>query len=133
MHRPREEVGVLTQHVGHHEGGQLRVGVGVEQAIVWQGVEGVPRLVLHEVQQRRVSVVGGCNWGDLVVFVPGPSSPTTAAASALTGVALEMQGKTENVLVDVKVNLGMVSICLLKNKDGDTIHRARILKHNHIL
>lgn len=35
-------MGVLTQHVGHHEGGQLRVGVGVEQAIVRQGVEGVP-------------------------------------------------------------------------------------------
>lgn len=41
VHRPREEVGFLTQHVGHHEGGQLGVGVGVEQAVVRQGVEGV--------------------------------------------------------------------------------------------
>lgn len=96
MHRPREEVGVLTQHVGHPEGGQLRVGVGVEQAVVGQGVEGVTGLVLHEVQQGRVGVVGGRDRRDLVVFVPrSPSSsaaattPTSAAAAAaLTGVAL---------------------------------------------
>lgn len=95
MHRPCEEVGVLTQHVGHPEGGQLRVGVGVEQAVVGQGVEGVTGLVLHEVQQGRVGVVGGRDRRDLVVFVPrSPSSATaaasssTAAAAALTGVAL---------------------------------------------
>lgn len=35
-------MGVLTQHVRHHEGRQLRVGVGVKQAVVGQGVEGVP-------------------------------------------------------------------------------------------
>lgn len=93
MHRPREEVGVLTQHVGHHEGGQLGVGVGVEQAVVRQRVEGVTRLVLHEVQQRRVGVVGGCDGGDLVVFIPCSSS---AAASALTGVALERRRKERN-------------------------------------
>ena len=89
MHRPREEVGVLTQHVGHHEGGQLGVGVGVEQAVVRHGVEGVAGLVLHEVQQRGVGMVGGCDGGDLVVFIPS----TSATASALTGVALEWQRK----------------------------------------
>lgn len=82
---------VLTQHVGHHEGGQLRVGVGVEQPVVWQRVEGVARLVLHEVQQGGVGVVGGRDGWDLVVFVPCSSS-SAAAASALTGVILQRRG-----------------------------------------
>lgn len=87
-------MGVLTQHVGHPEGGQLRVGVGVEQAIVRQGVEGVTRLVLHEVQQGRVGVVGGRDGGDLVVLIPrstaasSSAATSSAAAPALTGVAL---------------------------------------------
>lgn len=80
-------MGVLTQHVGHHEGGQLWVGVGVKQPVVWQCVEGVTRLVLHEVQQGGVSVVGGRDGWNLVVFVPCSSS-SAAAASALTGVIL---------------------------------------------
>lgn len=88
-------MGVLTQHVGHHEGGQLRVGVGVEQPVVWQRVEGVTRLVLHEVQQGGVGVVGGRDGRDLVVLVPCSSS---AAASALTGITLQKRGgkKTPN-------------------------------------
>lgn len=85
-------MGVLTQHVGHHEGGQLWVGVGVEQPVVWQRVEGVTRLVLHEVQQGGVGVVGGRDGRDLVVFVPGSSSSATTAASALTGVTLQTRG-----------------------------------------
>lgn len=93
----------MAQHVGHPEGGQLRVGVGVEQAVVWQGVEGVARLVLHEVQQGRVGVVGGRDRGDLVVFIPSSaasssassaaSSSSAAAAPALTGVALGREEK----------------------------------------
>lgn len=35
------QVAVLGQHIGHHEGRQLRVGVGVEQAVVGQRVKGV--------------------------------------------------------------------------------------------
>lgn len=87
-------MGVLTQHVGHHEGGQLWVGVGVKQPVVWQRVEGVTRLVLHEVQQGRVGVVRGRDGRDLVVLVPCSSSSSSAAtaASALTGVILQ---KTE--------------------------------------
>lgn len=107
MHGPCEEVAVLTQHVGHPEGGQLRVRVGVEQAVVRQGVEGVTCLVLHEVQQGRVSVVGGRDGGDLVVFIPcsaaSSSSATSsaAAAPALTGVALGKEEKDQNhCLVD---------------------------------
>lgn len=88
-------MGVLTQHVGHHKGGQLGVGIGVEQAIVRQGVEGVTCLMLHEVQQRRVGMVGGCDGGDLVVFIPR-SSPSTTAASALIGVALEKKEGGKN-------------------------------------
>lgn len=87
-------MGVLTQHVGHHEGGQLRVGVGVEQPVVGQRVEGVARLVLHEVQQGGVGVIGGRDGGDLVIFVPCSSS--AAAASALTGVALGRKEKEKN-------------------------------------
>lgn len=94
MHRPRQEVSFLTQHVGHHECGQLGVGVGVEQAIVWQGVKGVTWLVLHEVEQRRVGVVRRCDGGDLVVLIPSSSSSATTAASALTGVALKKQKKS---------------------------------------
>ena len=86
-------MGVLTQHVGHHEGGQLRVGVGVEQAVVRQGVEGVTRIVLHEVQQRRVRVVRGGDGRNLVVLVAWSSS----AASALTGVALERRRKERHI------------------------------------
>ena len=91
VHRPWEEVGVLTQHIGHHEGGQLGVGIGVEQAVVRQGMEGVTWLVLHEVQQRWVSVVWGCDGRNLIVFIPcssSSSSTTTTAASTLTGVTL---------------------------------------------
>lgn len=89
-------MGVLTQHVGHHEGGQLRVGVGVKQPVVGQRVEGVPRLVLHEVQQGGVGVIGGRDGGDLVIFVPCSSSAAAAAASALTGVALGRKEKEKN-------------------------------------
>lgn len=99
MHRPREEVGILTQHVGHHKGGQLGVGVGVEQAVVRQGMERVTRLVLHEVQQRRVGVVRGCDGWNLIVFVPRSSPAATTAASALTRVALERQRKDRNPLL----------------------------------
>lgn len=98
VHGSWEEVCVLTQHVGHHEGGQLRVGVGVEQAVVRQGVERVARLVLHEVQQGGVGVVGGRDGGDLVVFVP--CSSTAAVASALTGVVLEKQMEEEGGAIE---------------------------------
>jgi len=87
VHGPGEQVSVLAQHVGHHEGGQLRVGVGVEQAVVLQGVEGVARLMLHQVQQGGVGVVGGRDGRDLVVLVPG----RPAAASALAGVVLHRE------------------------------------------
>lgn len=107
-------MGVLTQHVGHHEGGQLGVGVGVEQAIVRQGVEGVTCLVLHEVQQRRVGMVGGCDGGDLVVFIPC-SSPSAAVASALTGVALEnKEGGKKNL--HFKFAIGQFVPGIFKNK-----------------
>lgn len=108
MHGPCEEVAVLTQHVGHPEGGKLRVRVGVEQAVVRQRVEGVTRLVLHEVQQGRVGVVGRCDGGDLVVFIPcctaaASSSPSSssatssaAAAPALAGVALGKEEKDQS-------------------------------------
>lgn len=90
MHRPREKVAVLTQHVGHHEGRQLGIGVGVEQAVVRQRVEGVARLMIREVKQRRVNVVWRRDGGNLVVFIPCASSTTTTiASSTLTGVALK--------------------------------------------
>lgn len=92
MHRPREEVSVLTQHVGHHEGRQLGVGVGVEQTIVRQGMEGVAGLVLHEVQQRGVGMVWGCDGRNLIVFVPS-SSTATVTPSSLTGEALKEEKK----------------------------------------
>lgn len=94
-------MGVLTQHVGHHECGQLRVGVGVEQAVVRQGMEGVTRLVLHEVQQRWVGVVRWCDGRNLIVFITSSSTTTTIAASALTGVALERQRKIRNQLYEL--------------------------------
>lgn len=107
-------MGVLTQHVGHHESGQLGVGVGVEQAIVRQGVEGVACLVLHEVQQRRVGMVGGCDGGDLVVFIPCSSSST--AASALTGVALKRKRKKKKLISNLQVD-NLFPVYLKKNKN----------------
>lgn len=90
-------MGVLTQHVGHHKGGQLWVGVGIKQPVVWQRVEGVTRFVLHEVQQGGVGVVRGRDGRDLVVFVPCSSaSSSSATASALTGVILQ-EGKEQRL------------------------------------
>ena len=68
---------VLGQHVGHHEGGQLRVGVGVDQAVVWQGVAEVTRLVVHQMEEGGLRVVGRGDGRDLVVLVA--SSISTAA------------------------------------------------------
>lgn len=89
MHRPREEVSVLTQHIGHHESRQLRIGVGVKQTIVRQRMEGITGLVLHEVQQRGVGMVWGCDGRNLIVFVPSSSSTATITPSSLTGEALK--------------------------------------------
>lgn len=68
-----EEVPVLTQHVGHHDGRQVHVlvGVGWDQAVgreaVAQGV--VSSFVVHQVQEGRVREIGRCYGRDLVVLV----------------------------------------------------------------
>lgn len=97
------EVTVLCQHVGHHEWGQLWVGVRVDESIVWQGVaEEACGVVLHQVKQRRLGVVRWSDRGDLVVFVPSSVSAggsTTSASSpattSLTCVALSGRKKTK--------------------------------------
>lgn len=68
-----QEVPVLAQHVGDHDGWQVHVLVGVcrDQAVgreaVAQGV--VSSFVLHQVQQGRVGEVGRRDGRDLVVLV----------------------------------------------------------------
>ena len=100
-HLAGDKVAVLCQHVRHHECGQLRVGIRVDEPIVWQRVAEVAcRVVLHQVKKRRLGVVRRSDGGDLVVFVPGSIPAARAAASAssptaagLTCVAL--RGKTQ--------------------------------------
>lgn len=95
-HLAGDQVTVLRQHVGHHECGQLRVGVRVDEAVVRQRVAEVASgVVLHQVQEGGLGVV---RWGDrwdLVVLVPGSAPAATPAAtssaattSTLTCVAL---------------------------------------------
>lgn len=85
---------LLRQHVGHHERGQLRVRVRVDEPVVWQRVAEVARgVVLHQVKRRGLGVVGWGDRGDLVVLVPGSASACRAAApspaaSSLACVAL---------------------------------------------
>lgn len=121
MHRPREEVAVLAKHVGHHEcGGQLGVGVGVEQAVVGQRVEGVAGLVLHEVQQGGVGVVWGRDGGDLIVLVARPASSSAVTASALTGVVLKTgREKDREFFLNETGGRCLVS---LKKLDGQQLH-----------
>lgn len=91
-------MGLLRQHVGHHERGQLRVRVWVDEPIVWQRVAEVARgVVLHQVKRRGLGVVGRGDGGDLVVLVPGSGPPSRAAApspaaSGLACVALRVKG-----------------------------------------
>lgn len=90
---------VLRQHVGHHERGQLRVRVRVDEPVVWQRVAEVTRgVVLHQVERRGLGVVGWGDGGDFVVFIPGTVSScrATAPSSAtpsLACVALERGGR----------------------------------------
>lgn len=86
-HLAGDEVAVLRQHVRHHECGQLRVGIRVDEPIVWQRVAEVAcRVVLHQVKKRRLGVVRWSDGGDLVVLVPG-SVPTGRAATSASSPA----------------------------------------------
>lgn len=92
-HLAGDEVAVLCQHVGHHQRGQLRVRIRVDEPIVWQRVAEVAcGVVLHQVEKRRLGVVRWSDGGDFVVFVPSSISTGTSAAAAastaLTCVAL---------------------------------------------
>ena len=96
---------VLGQHVGHHEGGQLRVGVRVDEPVVGQRVAEVPGgVVLHQVEEGGLWVVGWSDWRDFVVLVASgiPAGvPGTATAAALTRVALgERQGQGREIMSD---------------------------------
>lgn len=89
-HLVGDEVALLRQHVGHHERGQLRVRVRVDEPVVWQRVAEVARgVVLHQVERGGLGVVGWGDGGDFVVLVPGPVTPCRAAApsSAAPGLA----------------------------------------------
>lgn len=102
-HLVGDEVALLRQHVGHHERGQLRVRVRVDEPVVWQRVAEVARgVVLHQVKRRGLGVVGRGDGGDLVVLVPGSASTCRAAApspaaSGLACVALGGGGQGEKV------------------------------------
>lgn len=95
-HLVGDEVALLRQHVGHHERGQLRVRVRVDEPVVWQRVAEVARgIVLHQVKRRGLGVVGRGDGGDLVVLVPG-SAPTCRAAApspAASGLACVALGR----------------------------------------
>lgn len=86
---------VLRQHVRHHECGQLRVRVRVDEPIVRQRVAEVAcGVVLHQVKKRRLRVVRWGDGGDLVVFISvstarASTSTSSPATSGLTCVALE--------------------------------------------
>lgn len=85
MHLAGDEVAVLRQHVGHHECGQLWVGVRVDEAVVRQRVAEVAGgVVLHQVQEGGLGVVWRSDGWDLVVLVPGsaPAAAPTATAAA---------------------------------------------------
>lgn len=89
-HLVGDEVALLRQHVGHHERGQLRVRVRVDEPVVWQRVAEVARgVVLHQVERGGLGVVGWGDGGDFVVLVPGSVTPCRAAApsSAAPGLA----------------------------------------------
>ena len=96
---------VLGQHVGHHEGGQLRVGVRVDEPVVGQRVAEVPGgVVLHQVEEGGLRVVGWSDRRDLVVLVArgvpaGVPGTAAATAAALTRVALgERQGQGRELM-----------------------------------
>lgn len=97
---------LLRQHVGHHERGQLRVRVRVDEPVVWQRMAEVARgVVLHQVKGRRLGVVGRGDGGDFVVLVPGSVSARRAgasspAASRLARVALRGWERERKVRVD---------------------------------
>lgn len=89
-HLVGDEVALLRQHVGHHERGQLRVRVRVDEPVVWQRVAEVARgVVLHQVERGGLGVVGWGDGGDFVVLVPGSvtASRATAPSSAAPGLA----------------------------------------------
>lgn len=80
---------LLRQHVGHHERGQLRVRVRVDEPVVWQRVAEVARgVVLHQVERWGLGVVGWGDGGDFVVLVPGSVSPCRAAAPSSAAPSL---------------------------------------------
>lgn len=68
-----EEVPVLAQHVGDHDGRQVHVlvGIGWDQAVGREAVAQrvVSSFVVHQVQQGRVGEVGRRDGRDLVVLV----------------------------------------------------------------
>lgn len=80
---------LLRQHVGHHERGQLRVRVRVDEPVVWQRVAEVARgVVLHQVERGGLGVVGWGDGGDFVVLVPGSAAPCRAAAPSAAAPGL---------------------------------------------
>lgn len=87
-HLVGDEVALLRQHVGHHERGQLRVRVRVDEPVVWQRVAEVARgVVLHQVERGGLGVVGWGDGGDFVVLVPGSPCRAAAPSSAAPGLA----------------------------------------------
>lgn len=98
-HLVGDKVALLRQHVGHHERGQLRVRVRVDEPVVWQRVAEVARgVVLHQVKRRGLRVVGWGDRGDFVVLVSGSTCCAAAcspAASSLACVALGVGDRGE--------------------------------------
>lgn len=94
---------LLRQHVGHHERGQLRVRVRVDEPVVWQRVAEVARgVVLHQVKRWGLGVVGWGDGGDLVVLVPGSASTcrATAPSPAASGLACVALGENREERLD---------------------------------
>lgn len=126
-HLVGDEVALLRQHVGHHERGQLRVRVRVDEPVVWQRVAEVARgIVLHQVKRRGLGVVGRGDGRDLVVLVPG-SAPTcraaapSPAAAALACVALGRGwggGRGEKRGEKVRLAAGPTSTSNARNMTG---------------
>ena len=80
-----QQVAVLGQHVGHHDGWEVHglVGVSREQSVGCEAVAQrvVAGFVVPQVQEGWLGEVGRCYWGDLIVFV----------AFVLAGVGLKHQ------------------------------------------
>lgn len=69
----RQQVAVLGQHVGHHDGWEVHglVGVGREESVGREAVAQrvVASFVVPQVQEGWLREVGRCYRGDLIVFV----------------------------------------------------------------